>query len=85
MRKSWYRNRFEPDGINLNELTQHRRGIRMHVEFDNNTPFPIDSASDFLRWSENKQKFYPYLVELILQKYHFHDKIVIPIKKMKKL
>ena len=57
-----------PDGINLKEMTQHRRGIGMHVEFDNNTPFPIDFARDFLRRSEGKRKLYPYLVELILQK-----------------
>ena len=72
-----------PDGINLKEITQHRRGIRRHVEFDNNTPFPINFASDFLRQSENNRKFYPYLVELILQKYQFHDKIVVATKNFK--
>ena len=72
-----------PDGINLNEITQHRRGIGMHVEFDNNTPFPIDFASDFLRRSENNHKFYPYLAELILQKYKFHDEIVVATKNEK--
>ena len=51
-----------PVSINLKEMTQHRRGIGMHVEFDNNTPFPINFASDFLRRSEKKCKFYPYLV-----------------------
>ena len=57
-------------------MTQHRRGIGMHVEFDGNIPYPIDFASDFLKQLENMQKFYPYLVELILQKYQLHDKIV---------
>ena len=37
------------DGINLKEMTQDCRGIGMYVEFDNNTPFPINFASDFLR------------------------------------
>ena len=37
------------DDINLKEMTQHCRGIGMYVEFDNNTPFPINFASDFLR------------------------------------
>ena len=40
-----------PDGINLKEMTQYRRGIGMHVEFENNTSFPINFASDFLRRS----------------------------------
>ena len=54
------------------------------MEFDNNTPFPIDFARDLLRRSENKRKFYPYLVELILQKYHqFQDKIVVATKNEK--
>ena len=73
-----------PDGINLKEITQNSRGIGMHVEFDNNTPFPVDFASDFLRRPENKRKFYLYLVELILQKYRFHDKMLLQ-QKMKKL
>ena len=72
-----------PDGINLKEMTQHRRGIGMHVEFDNSTPFAIDFAIDFLRRSENKCKFYPYLVELILQKYQFLDKIFVATKNEK--
>ena len=41
----------------------------------------INSASGFLRRSEKKRKFYPYLVELILQKYQFHDKIILATKK----
>ena len=57
--------------------------IGMNVEFDN-TPFPIDNANNFLRRSENKCKFYLYLVELILQKYQVHDKIVVATK-MKEL
>ena len=72
---------WSPNGINLKEMTQYRRGIGMHVEFDNNTPFPIDFANDFLKRSENK--FYPYLVELILQKYQFHNKIVVATKNIK--
>ena len=44
-----------PDGINLKEMTQHSRGNEMHVEFDNNTLFPIDFVSDFLRRSENNK------------------------------
>ena len=37
----------------------------MYVEFDNNTPFPIDFVKDFHRSSENKDKFYSYLVSFI--------------------
>ena len=40
-----------PDGINLKEMTHYRRGIGMHVEFENNTSFPINFASNFLRRS----------------------------------
>ena len=73
-----------PDGINLKEMTQHHRGIGEDVEFDNNTPFPVDFARDFLRRSENKCTFYTCLVELILQKYHqFQDKIVVATKNEK--
>ena len=53
------------DDINLKETTPHRRGIGMYVEFDNNTPFPIDFVKDFHRSSENKDKFYSYLVSFI--------------------
>ena len=35
------------NGINLKEMTQHCSGTGMHVEFDNNIPFPTDFASDF--------------------------------------
>ena len=66
-----------PDGINLKGMTQHWKGIGMHVEFDSNTPFPIDFARSFLRRSEYKCKFYPFPVELILQKYQFYDKIIV--------
>ena len=31
-----------PNGINLKEITQDRRGIGMHVEFDNNIPLQIN-------------------------------------------
>ena len=72
-----------PDGINLKEITQHRRGIGMHVEFDSNTPFLIDFFSDFLTRSESKHKFYQCLVELILQKHQFHDKVAVVTKKEK--
>ena len=71
-----------PDGINLKEITQHCRDILIHAEFDNSTLFSIDFANDFFRRSE-KRKFYSYLVELILQKYSFHDKIVFATKNEK--
>ena len=38
-----------PNRINLKEMTQHCRGTGMHVEFDNNIPFPADFANDFHR------------------------------------
>ena len=31
-----------PYGINLKEMIQHRRCIGVNVDFDKNTPFPID-------------------------------------------
>ena len=85
--KGWKRSdivkNLSSDGINLKEITQHRRSTGMDVEFDNNTPFPIDFASGFLRRSENKRKYYPCVVGLILQKCQFHDKIVVAKKKKK--
>ena len=51
--------------INRKEITHHRRGIGMYVEFDSNTPLPIDFVKDFHRSSENKDKFYSYLVSFI--------------------
>ena len=38
-----------PNGINLKEMTQNYRGTGIHVEFDNNIPFPTDFAGDFHR------------------------------------
>ena len=43
----------------------------------------INSSSGFLRRSEKKRKFYPYLVEFSLQKYQFHDKIILATKNEK--
>ena len=54
----------------------------MYVEFDSNTPLPIDFVKDFHRSSENKDKFYSYLVSFIytsfvvIQLLHKNEKVI---------
>ena len=72
-----------PDGITLKEMTQTSRGVGMRVNFDRDTKFPNDFSTDFLRTTENKRAFYPFLVELILDQCHFHSKIVVATKEEK--
>ena len=65
------------EGLNLKELIQIERGIGIQLNFDNGTEFPSDFASDFLRKNENKRMFCPYLVDKILEKVYYKDKIVV--------
>ena len=63
--------------MNLKELIQIERGIGVQFNFDNDTVFLSDSASNFLRANENKPAFYPYSVDKILAKAYYKDKIVV--------
>ena len=66
-----------PEGLNLKELIQIERGIGVQLNFDNDTVFPSDFASNFLRKNKHKRVFYPYLVDKILEKAYYKDKIVV--------
>ena len=63
--------------MNLKELIQIERGIGVQFNFDNDTAFLSDSASNFLRANENKPVFYPYSVDKILARAYYKDKIVV--------
>ena len=54
-----------PEVLNLKESVQIERGIGVQLNFDNDTKFPSDFASNFLRKNENKRVFHPYLVNKI--------------------
>ena len=54
-----------------------KRGIGVELNADNGTKFPSDFASNFLRKNENKRVFYPYLVDKILEKAYYKDKIMV--------
>ena len=66
-----------PKGLNLKESIQIERVIGVQLSFDNDAEFPSDFASNFLRKNENKRMFYPYLVDEILEKAYYKDKIVV--------
>ena len=66
-----------PEGLNLKESIQIERGIGVQLNFDNDTTFPSDFASNFLRKNENKCVLYPYLVDKLLEKAYCKDKFVV--------
>ena len=66
-----------PEGLNLEESIQTERGIGVQLNFDNDTEFPSDFASNFPRKNENKLVFYPYLMDKILEKAYCKNKIVV--------
>ena len=66
-----------PEDLNLKESLQIKRGIGVQLNVDNDAKFPSDFASNFLRKSENKHVFYPYLVDKILEKAYYKDKIMV--------
>ena len=72
-----------PEDLNLKESIQIERGIGVQSNFDNETEFPSDFASNFLRKNENKRVFYPYLMDKILEKAYCKDKIVVVTKNEK--
>ena len=63
-----------PEGLNLKESIQIERDIDVQSNFDD-TEFPPDITSSFLRKIENKRMFYPYLVDKISEKAYYKDKI----------
>ena len=66
-----------PKGLNLKETIQIERVIGVQLYFDIDTEFPSDFASNFLRKNENKLMFYPYLVDKILEKACYKNKIMV--------
>ena len=64
-----------PDDLNLKKQIQIER--RAQLNFDNNTEFPSDFQSNFLRENENTRVFYPDLVDKILEKAYYKDKIMV--------
>ena len=66
-----------PEGTNLKESLQMERGIGKRIKFNDDTEFPANFASDFLRNSDNKREFYPYVVDKIISKSEYDEKIVV--------
>ena len=69
--------------MNLKESIQIKRGIGVQLNFDNDTEFSSDVTSNFLRKNENKGVFYRCLVDKILEKPYYKDKIVFVIRNEK--
>lgn len=63
--------------MNLKELTQIDCGEGKQEVFRDNSAFPTNFGSDFLRNSDNKRDFYPYLIEKIISKTRLDDGAVI--------
>ena len=57
--------------------------VGVHLNFDNDTEFSSNFASNFLRKNDNKRVFYPYLVDKILEKAYYKDKIMVVTKNKK--
>ena len=72
-----------PESLNLKESIQIKRGIGVQLNFDNDTEFSSDFTSNFLRKNENKGVFYRCLVDKILEKPYYKDKIVFVIRNEK--
>ena len=66
-----------PEDLNLKESIQIETGIGVQLNFDNDLEFPSDFALNFLRNNENKCAFYFYLVDKILEKAYYKDKVVV--------
>ena len=58
-------------------MIQIEKGISVELNFDNDTEFPSDVPSNFLKKNENKRVLYPYLTDKILEKTYYKDKIVV--------
>ena len=65
------------ESLNIKESIQTERGIGAQLNFDNDTDFSSDFESHFLGKNESKRVFYPYLVDKILGKACYKDKIVV--------
>ena len=61
------------------ESIQIKRTIGVRLTFDNDTEFLSDFASNVLRKNENKRVFYPYLVDKILEKTYYKNRIVVEL------
>ena len=69
-----------PDDYNLKDEIQIQRGIGTQITFTDETEYPSDFASNFLRKNENKRVYYPYLVENIVEKSYYKEKIIVGTK-----
>ena len=56
------------EGPNLKESLQVERGTGKRLKFNDDTEFPAHFSFDFLRDSENKREYYPYVIDRILSK-----------------
>ena len=52
------------------------RGTGKLLKFNDDTEFPANFSSDFLRNSDNKREFYPYVVDKVLSKSQHDDKVM---------
>ena len=69
-----------PEDYTLKEQTQIERGIGTQVNFSDETEFPSDFASNFLRKNENKRVYYPDLIVKLVEKWYYKSKIIIATK-----
>ena len=69
-----------PDDYNLKDEIQIQRGIGTQIKFTDETEYPSDFDSFFLRKNENKRVYYLYLVENIVEKSYYKDKIIVGTK-----
>ena len=74
-----------PEGLNLKQAVEIEWGVGVHWNFDNDTQFSSNFTSNFLRKNDNKRVFYPYLVDKILEKAYYKEKITVVTKKNKKM
>ena len=72
-----------PEGPNLKESLQVERGTGNRLKFKDDTEFPAHFSSDFLRNSENKGEYYPYVVDKILSKSMYDEKCVVATRNEK--
>ena len=63
--------------MNVKELIQVEKGTGVQLNFDNDTDFRSDFASNVLRKNESNRVFYVSLVHKILEKACYKDKILV--------
>ena len=71
------------EGINLKGNLQIERGVGNRLQFTDESKFPSNFGSDFLRNTENKIHFYPYVIDKIISRYQCDEKTVVATKEEK--